>query len=214
LAQPGVIGTSGMLGSWSSQNRMNLFSATILFLPLLQAEEDHHGCLVKENSQVSAGSYGKWLETTRSSNVEDCSEACADRDDCDTFSVDNNKICRLYRKGTIYTPGSISSTAGFCPKGKGSYTNNGIDVRPAYSPLKCSTEHPDQVCQFPFLLNGEVKWDCVEATAADGWTRPAKVCNVEQSMQMQKFQDLSRFVECGECASSVQEDGLVYFQGF
>ena len=116
-----------MLGS---QNRMNLFSATVLFLPLLQAgvlafvfclcldlyhsEEDHHGCLVKENSQVSAGYYGKQLKKTPSSNVEDCSEACTERDECDTFSVDNSKNCRLYRKGTIY---SGSSTAGFCPKG-------------------------------------------------------------------------------------------------
>ena len=98
-------------------------------------------------------------------------------------------------------------------KGKERYYNNGVEVEPAYSPLKCSKDDNTKVCQFPFVLNGVVKWDCVEATQENGWDRKAQVCNVKSSGQIQKFQDLSGFVECGECSSSVQ-DGLFKYQGF
>ena len=98
-------------------------------------------------------------------------------------------------------------------KGEAKYNNNGIEVEPAYSPLKCSKDDNRKVCQFPFELNGEVKWDCIEATPDDGWTRKTKVCNVWSSGKIQKFRDLSGFEECGECSSSVR-DGSVQFQGF
>ena len=116
---------------------MKLFSTTVLFLPFLHAgelvclffsvliimyysAEDHHGCLVKEQRLVGGVNLasGVKLWSITSSNVEDCSEACAERSDCDSFSVDKGKTCRLYRKGTIFSRGSVSSaTAGFCPKG-------------------------------------------------------------------------------------------------
>ena len=93
------------------------------------------------------------------------------------------------------------------------YSINGVEIEPAYSPLKCSKDDNSKVCQFPFVLNGVVKWDCVEATAEDGWTRKAKVCNVNPSRKIQKFQDLREFSECGECSSSIR-NGSVHFQGF
>ena len=190
--------------------------------------EDHHGCLVKEKRQVYTGEHGLWLESIPSSNVEDCSEACAERSDCDTFFVDYLKTCHLYRGGTIYV--HRSSTAGFCPKGivsmaaktysyqlifkgKERYNNNGVEVKPAYSPLKCSKDDNRKVCQFPFVLNNEVKWDCVDSRVEDGWTRQTKVCNVRLSGTIQQFQDLNGFKECGECSAYVQS-GSVHFKGF
>ena len=99
-------------------------------------------------------------------------------------------------------------------KGRERYINNGVEVEPAYSPLKCSKDDNRKVCQFPFVHNGEVKWDCVEAKAEDGWTRrPAKVCNVKPSKIIQEFRDLSGFEECGECSPSVK-NGVNHFQGF
>ena len=102
-------------------------------------------------------------------------------------------------------------------KGKAKYNKDGIDVVPTNSPLnfrlRCSTDDSRKVCQFPFVLNNEVKWDCVEATAEDGWIRPAQVCNVKPSGEIQHFQDLSSFHECGECSPSVL-GGLFHFQGF
>ena len=117
---------------------MNLFCTTVLFLPLLQAgalvclfflcfdhyhsAKDHHGCLVKEQRQVFPvfrvdGSGTVLLQSIPSSNIEDCSEACADENECDTFYVDNRKKCRLYKGGSRYIYEHASSTAGFCPKG-------------------------------------------------------------------------------------------------
>ena len=79
--------------------------------------EDHHGCLVKEQRLVGGVNLasGVKLWSIPSSNVEDCSKACAERSDCDTFHVNSEKWCFLYREGTI--DGHVSSTAGFCPKG-------------------------------------------------------------------------------------------------
>ena len=94
-------------------------------------------------------------------------------------------------------------------KGKARYN----DIVPSFSPLRCSTDDRRKVCQFPFILNGVVHWDCVEATAEDGWTRRAQVCNVKPSGRIQQFGDLREFQECGECSSSVQ-DGSVQFEGF
>ena len=98
-------------------------------------------------------------------------------------------------------------------KGKERYSNNGKEFEPAYSPLKCSKDDNTKVCQFPFVLNGVVKWDCVEATQENGWDRKAQVCNVKSSGKIQKFRDLREFEECGECSSSVR-DGSVQFVGF
>ena len=114
---------------------MNLFSITALFLPLLQAgalvclcfncfddynsAEVHHGCLVKERSQVF---YGVQLRSNSPSSVENCARSCAERYDCAAFHVENHNsgifqtTCTLYGKGEIYASAS-STTAGFCPKG-------------------------------------------------------------------------------------------------
>ena len=95
------------------------------------------------------------------------------------------------------------------PKQGGKYGNR-IEVEPAYSPLKCSKRESEKVCQFPFILNGEIKWDCVKDPK-----KRADVCNVKESKEIQRFQDLSKFQECGECSLSGSVDyGLHHFQGF
>ena len=111
---------------WSYSLRLFSFSLSfkqvhwcVYFVSVLiimyYSAEDHHGCLVKENSQVFGGSNSELLKSIPSTNIEACSKACAENSDCDTFNVDNGKTCRLYKKGTIYS--SSFSTAGFCPKG-------------------------------------------------------------------------------------------------
>ena len=93
------------------------------------------------------------------------------------------------------------------PKQGGKYGNR-IEVEPAYSPLKCSKRESKKVCQFPFILNDEVKWDCVEDSK-----KKAQVCNVKESNEIQEFQDLTEFRECGECSPSVV-NGVDHYQGF
>ena len=94
-------------------------------------------------------------------------------------------------------------------KGKARQGNKfGVEVEPAYSPLKCSKRESEKVCQFPFILNGEVKWDCVKDPK-----KGAQVCNVKESTEVQKFQDLTQFHECGECSPSVK-NGVNHFKGF
>ena len=89
----------------------------------------------------------------------------------------------------------------------GKYGNH-IEVEPAYSPLKCSKRESEKVCQFPFILNGEVKWDCVKDRK-----KGAQVCNVRESKDIQEFQDLTQFRECGQCSPSVS-NGVNHYQGF
>ena len=117
---------------------MNLFSIAALFLPLLQAgalvclcftcfddydsAEVHHGCLVKERSQVFNGVRLLWSSSNSPSSVENCAGSCAGRNDCAIFHVQNHSFerfqttCTLYAKGEIHAIAS-STTAGFCPKG-------------------------------------------------------------------------------------------------
>ena len=91
-------------------------------------------------------------------------------------------------------------------KGKDSY--EGLDGPPLYSPLKCSKKD-GRVCQFPYKLRGEVKWDCADEKNSRGHL--VKACNVEESSKIQSFQDISTFHECGECQNStILADGNFY----
>ena len=90
--------------------------------------------------------------------------------------------------------------------GKESY--EGLNGRPAYSPLKCSKED-GRVCHFPYLLRGKVMWDCVNAKDSKGHWRDA--CNVKESSTIQSFQDTSTFHDCGKCEeSTILEDNNNY----
>ena len=95
----------------------------------------------------------------------------------------------------------------------------GVNVQPANAPLKCSTDrkaatiYNNTVCQFPFKLNGVIKWDCVEAGAKDGWIQKTQVCNVKESTEVQEFDSVKEFHECGSCSSSVTS-GQFHFEGF
>ena len=88
-------------------------------------------------------------------------------------------------------------------------------MKPVFSPLRCSTDDRSRtkVCQFPFKFNGVIKWDCVEAGTKDGWSRRAQVCNVKESKNIQEFDNLRGFHECGRCSSSIK-NGQSYFEGF
>ena len=83
-----------------------------------------------------------------------------------------------------------------------------FEVEPAYSPLKCSKRESEKVCQFPFILNNEVKWDCVKDPR-----KGVQVCNVRESKEIQEFQDLTEFRECGECSPSVS-NGVDHYAKF
>ena len=76
------------------------------------AGEVQHGCLVKEKRWVHTGVQ---LKSISHSSVEACAEACAGRNDCDTFHVDFHKECYLHKGGTM--DDSVSATSGVCPKG-------------------------------------------------------------------------------------------------
>jgi len=180
---------------------------TLLLFRFIQAAQVESGCLLQHNSRVYSGTK---IKTIPKSSVEKCAEACTEKFDCNMFSFNDYKACYLYRKGEIHS--NSPSTSGFCPKGKTTQTISGVNVKPAYSPLRCST-HSHKVCQFPFILNGVVKWDCVEAGAKDRWVRKAHVCNVKESNDIQKFSNLEEFEECGECSPSLRH-GNIYFVGF
>ena len=96
---------------------LSLVQAGAVFLRLCakncSSAEEHHGCLVKEHRKVAY--YEKEIQQSSASNVERCAENCAERSECDSFDLHQNK-CRLFRKGNI-DRGSVSFTAGFCPKG-------------------------------------------------------------------------------------------------
>ena len=118
---------------------------------------------------------------------------------------------------------SEASSAGFCPKskfykiqmiflslyehqpGKPSYLNNEVQLKPSFSPLKCSKRDKTKVCQFPFVFKGETKWDCVKGTQGP-------VCNVNDSEQIQTFEDTNNFHKCGECSPSVLS-GSSHYKG-
>ena len=185
--------------------------------------EIQHGCFVKQD-RVSAGTSLNSKRGAPNFNLTKCALACAKNRECDTFHVNGGKNCFL-RKG-----GSIQKTffhmlggaaAGFCPKskmaifidnlvkfdaGKASYDNNGITIKPSYSPLKCSKRDKSKVCQFPIVFKGEVKWDCIEE-------RAGPICNVKPSSGLQVFQDARGFHECGECSSDVNS-GFSHYNGF
>ena len=80
------------------------------------AGEVQHGCLVKEKTWVHSGLQ---LKSISHSSVEACAEACARRNDCDTFHVDFHKECFLHKGGTMDESVSANQppTAGVCPKG-------------------------------------------------------------------------------------------------
>ena len=77
----------------------------------------------------------------------------------------------------------------------------------------CARADSGKVCQFPFIINGKVKWDCVEVGAENSWNGTAQACNVKEFKEIQEFEDLSEFQECGECSPSVK-DGSFHFERF
>ena len=116
------ISSSWML-LWRSaelSGRMNPLFLVPFSLSLVQAIDQnnsskvHHGCLVKEQRRVS--SYETQLSKISTSSVEQCAKVCAERSDCDSFDVNQNK-CRTFRKGHVGASKIVSSTAGLCPKG-------------------------------------------------------------------------------------------------
>ena len=80
-------------------------------------------------------------------------------------------------------------------------------VASAVSPLKCSSS--GAFCQFPFILDGEVKWDCVSRSG-----RP--VCNTRQSSQIQQFTNTRNFEFCEKCplCGESSQDGKRNYDGF
>ena len=84
--------------------------------------------------------------------------------------------------------------------------NNGVELKPSFSPLKCSKRDKTKVCQLPFVFKGKTKWDCVKGTQGP-------VCNVNDSEQIQTFEDTNDFQECGKCSPNVLS-GSSYYKGF
>ena len=69
---------------------------------------------------------------------------------------------------------------------------------------KCSNTS-GEVCRFPFRLNGNIHWDCVER---DG----TPVCNTKDSNSLQSFDSTATFEPCTDCANCPQEG--TYYYGF
>ena len=97
---------------------LSLVQAGAVFLRLCakncNSAEEHHGCLVKEHRKVV--SYSTYTTKFSTSSVEQCAQYCAEKSDCDSFDVNQNK-CRTFRKGHMDASKIASSTAGLCPKG-------------------------------------------------------------------------------------------------
>ena len=107
-----------------------------------------------------------------------------------------NIFCTLKTSGNVYVtltkPQSLADIISGLPRG---------NVTIEASPLKCSSS--GKFCQFPFILNGDVKWDCVRnSTYQNG------VFNVKQSRNIQNFNesDLNSFVPCQNCPKCVQKE--------
>jgi hypothetical protein len=81
--------------------------------------------------------------------------------------------------------------------GKEQQEGSGGPMTPAPAPYKCSATSGD-VCRFPFRLDGQIHWDCVERARTP-------VCNVkEDSRSLQSFNSTETFQPCAACAACGQ----------
>jgi hypothetical protein len=94
------------------------------------------------------------------SSVEACAKKCSENDDCTVFSY-NQKYCSLFKYGEIQERAE-GVKSGICPKAQKTLEDEAIEDFPITAPnFQCSEEDPTQICQCPFLFNGELKWDRV-----------------------------------------------------
>ena len=186
----------------------------------LLSDRIDHGCYIKQARRAvgaKMSGWPKWINST-----EDCARECSIRKRCDTIGFNpSTKMCSLLENGRL-SNGVSGDVAGWCPKGERAdkVDNNNVEA----SPLRCGLGE-DQVCKFPFKLNGEVEWECVGGNNVTGNSvtgnslagnrtknaseRNATVCNVDQEGKPELQEIVNKPAaslhvckECDACISS------------